>query len=289
MLDFFSAIAENPFLRAALFAGIAAAIAGGVVGAYVVIKRIVFISGSIAHSVLGGIGFCLWLQRAQGVLWAKPIYGALVAALISAWIMGWIHLKYREREDTVIAAVWSIGMAVGVLFISQTPGFNVELANFLVGNILWTSWSDLYILLFIDVLVIAVVFCFRKCFLTICFDEDQAYLQGLSVPFFYLLLLTLIAVTVVLLIHVVGIILVITLLTIPPTLANLSSHRLSHIMILAVFIGVAITFVGTLVSYQLNTPAGSTIALLAGLFYLLQLVLKSRKERSKVQKINNKI
>lgn len=129
MTAFLEALAMNPLLLSAVFAGFAASIVSGIIGTYVVVKRIVFIAGSISHSVLGGIGFCVWLQRAHGIQWVTPLQGAIVTAVLSALIIGWIHLHYREREDSVIAAVWSIGMAVGVLFISQTPGFNVELTN----------------------------------------------------------------------------------------------------------------------------------------------------------------
>ena len=135
MLSFLEALQANPLLLSAVIAGLASSVVSGIIGSYVVVKRIVFISGSISHSVLGGIGFCLWLERARGVEWASPLIGALIAAILSALIIGWIHLNYRQREDSVIAALWSIGMAVGVLFISQTPGFNVELTNFLIGNI----------------------------------------------------------------------------------------------------------------------------------------------------------
>src|SRR3990172_6540537 len=141
--NFFHALSNNPFLQLALLAGCAASIASGIIGTYVVVKRIVFIAGSIAHSVLGGMGLCLWLKRVHHVAWITPLEGALVAALISALLIGWIHLRFRQREDTVIAAIWSTGMAIGVIFIALTPGYNVELMNFLFGNILWVSRADL--------------------------------------------------------------------------------------------------------------------------------------------------
>src|SRR5438045_3878503 len=117
---FIEALQANPFLQMALFAGFAASIASGIIGSYVVVKRIVFISGSIAHSVLGGMGVCLWLKRTYGIEWLTPIQGALIAAIVSALLIGWVHLKYRQREDTVIAALWSTGMSIGVVFIALT-------------------------------------------------------------------------------------------------------------------------------------------------------------------------
>ena len=162
MISFIEALIENPLLQTALIAGFVASVASGIVGSYVVVKRIAFISGSIAHSVLGGMGFCLWLQRTQGIQWATPMLGALIAAIISALIIGWIHLKYRQREDSVIATLWSVGMAVGVLFISQTPGFNVELMSFLLGNILWVSHTDVWMLVALDVVILATVLILHK-------------------------------------------------------------------------------------------------------------------------------
>ncbi len=236
MISFYEALIANPLLLAAVLASFAASIVSGIIGSYVVVKRIVFISGSISHSVLGGIGLCLWLERTKGIEWISPLYGALAAAVISALIIGWIHLHYRQREDSVIAALWSIGMAVGVLFISQTPGFNVELTNFLIGNILWVTPLDLYILSGLDILVILIVACLHKKFLAICFDEEQARLQGLPVNTLYLLLLVLTAISIVLLIQVVGIILVMTMLTIPAAIANLVTGKLSWMMLIAVLI-----------------------------------------------------
>lgn len=267
-MSFLEALFINPLLLAAVMAGFAASFVSGIVGSYVVVKRIVFIAGSISHSVLGGIGFCIWLERTQNIAWVSPLYGALIAAIVSALIIGWIRLYYRQREDSVIAALWSIGMAAGVLFISQTPGFNVELTNFLIGNILWVTPIDLYTLWGLDLFVICIALCLHKKFVAICFDEDQARLQGVSVNMLYLLLLVLIAVSIVLLIQVVGIILVMAMLTIPAAIANLLTIRMSHMMVLAIFISCFFSFFGTGIAYYMDWPAGATIALLAGLGYI---------------------
>lgn len=266
--SFFEAVSSNSLLLAALLAGFAASIVSGIIGSYVVVKRIVFISGSISHSVLGGIGFCIWLERTKGVEWASPLFGALITAVLSALIISWIRLHYKQREDSIIAALWSIGMATGVLFISQTPGFNVELTNFLIGNILWVTKTDLYILWSLDLLVVLLVACLHKKFLAICFDEEQAQLQGIPVNALYTLLLILIAVSIVLLIQVVGIILVLTMLTIPAAIANLFTSRLSVMMFLAILIGTFFCFFGNMIAYYLDWPTGATIALLAGVVYV---------------------
>lgn len=272
MISFFEALQTNPMLFAAVIAGFAASIVSGIIGSYVVVKRIVFISGSIAHSVLAGIGLALWLERAKGISWISPLYGALIAAVLSAWIIGWITLYYKQREDTVIAALWSIGMAIGILFISQTPGSNVELANLLVGNILWVSHTDLSILFGLDAIVLGIAICFHKRFLAISFDEEQAKLQGVPVQFFYMLLLVLTSIAIVLLIQVVGIVLVMTMLTIPAAIANLFTVRLSFMMLIAVILSAIFCFMGTMVSFYLDWPGGATIALIAGIAYVFSLL-----------------
>jgi len=279
MPSFIEALSMNPLLFAALLGGWAASIVSGIIGSYVVVKRIVFIAGSISHSVLSGIGLCIWLERTQGVTWASPLYGALAAAVGSALIIGWMHLKYRQREDSVIAALWSIGMAIGVLFISQTPGFNVELTNFLIGNILWVSTTDLYILGGLDIAIILLVACLHKRFLAICFDEEQARLQGLNVNALYILLLILIAISIVLLIQVVGIILVMTMLTIPAAIANLVTKSLSLMMVVAIAISSSFCLMGNWLAYYLDWPTGATIALFAGIVYVASLFFANRRKK----------
>lgn len=272
-MAFLEILLTSPLFISALIAGILASIAGGIVGSYVVVKRISFISGGISHSVLSGIGVCLWLERVHGVLWATPIIGALVSAVISSLIIGWIHLHRKEREDSVIAAIWAIGMAIGVIFISVTPGFNVELANFLVGNILWVSQDDLIVLAALDAVVLLTVILLHKRFLSICFDEDQALIQGQNVNVLYTVLLVLVGICVVLLIQVVGIILVMMLLAIPPAIANLFTHRLSRIMGLAIVISSLFCFFGMMAAFYLDWPVGATISLVAGISYMGALVL----------------
>ena len=261
----------NHFLFMALFAGIAASIASGVVGSYVVVKRIVFISGSIAHSVLGGMGLFLYLNRTLNLPWLLPVHGALLAAIGSAFLIGWIHLNYRQREDTVIGAIWAFGMAIGVIFISLTPGYTAHLVHFLFGNILWASPTDIATLIVLDGIILAVAAIFHRRFLLICFDEEQARLQNLPVRGLYFLLLSLVAITTVILIQVVGAILVIAMLTLPAAIANTFSSRLSKMIFLAIIIGAIATTAGILLSFVLNWPPGATIALTSTLLYLANL------------------
>jgi zinc transport system permease protein len=268
---------SNPFLQMSLLAGLAASITSGIIGSYVVSKRIVFISGSIAHSVLGGMGACLWLKRVYGITWLTPLYGALIAALLSSLLIGWIHLKYRQREDTVIATLWSTGMAIGVIFVALTPGYNVELMNFLFGNILWVSQTDLILLFSLDVIVILFVMLLHHKFVAVCFDEEQAALQGISVKRLYLLLLLLVAISVVILIQVVGAILVIAMLAIPAAMASEMTHRMGIMMLIAIGLGWIFSTAGITASYFLNWPPGATISLTAALCYSLSLFRRSLK------------
>lgn len=273
----------NPFLQNALIAALLASFASGVMGSYVVVKRIVFISGSIAHSVLGGMGLFLWLKRTYNIPWLEPIYGAFLAAILSAILIGWIHLRFKQRKDAVIASVWSTGMAIGVIFVSLTPGYNVELMNFLFGNILWITKTDLWMLLILNLFLLWIVGKNYFRFLSVCFDEEQAVLQGVNVEKTYLLLLSLVALSVVLLIEIIGVILVIALLTLPPTIAGLFTRRLSRMMVWAVALTIIFNVAGIFISYQINWPMGATIALLVAIAYIVALSIKnSLSIRSKI-------
>lgn len=275
---FFQALWTNPFLQMALFVGLLSSIAGGVIGSYVVVKRIVFIAGSIAHSVLGGLGLFLFLSRTYHLPIFNPLIGALIFAILSALLIGWIHLNYQQREDTVIAAIWASGMAIGVIFIALTPGHNVELLNFLFGNILWSTRADLYLLCILDALVILITSIFHKQLLSICFDETQSYLQKIPVKTYTYLLLSLVAITVVILIQAIGAILIIAILSLPAATANLFTYRLSHMILFAVALSWIFTFLGIYASYSLNWPPGATIALISTLGYFISLpITKVRK------------
>jgi len=265
---------DNPILLFALLAASTASIAGGLMGTYIVAKRIVFLSGSISHAVLGGIGFFLWLKSQHGYKWANPLIGALFAAILSAILLGWIRMRFKEREDTLIAAIWSTGMAVGVIFMALTPGYNVELTNFLFGNILWASPTEVAILAGFDGLLLLLTFLNHKRFLAVCFDEQQAMMQGVRVKGLYMLLLCMVGVSIVLLIQVVGAILVVAMLAIPPAIAALLSNRLSRIMGIAILIGIGISASGIGIAYHLNWPPGATIALAAAIVYLIFLKFK---------------
>lgn len=259
----------------ALAAGILASLPAGIIGTYVVSKRIVFVAGSIAHSVLGGLGLFLYLQRVHGMTFLRPVYGALISALACAWIIAFVKLKYREREDTVIAAIWALGMAIGVIFVSITPGFTSELMGYLFGNILWSSPRDLLVLGILDCTILFITIPFHHYFVLICFDEKQAKLKNIPVQLYYFLLLSLVAITVVTLIQVVGIILLIAFLTLPAAMALGLSDRLPKVMSLATFLSIAMTIIGIAISYALNLPTGATITLTAIVIYLFSLLSRA--------------
>jgi len=273
-VEFFSALISQSFLQNALLAGLLASVGCGIMGTYVVVKRINFLAGGIAHSVLGGMGIAYFFGK-------SPIIGAIVAAIIAALIIGWVNLKWRENEDTIISAIWSVGMAIGIIFIAKTPGYSVDLMSYLFGNILMVPDSGLSLMLLLDVFLVAIVMLFYKQLLAVCFDEEFARLRGINVEFFYLLLLCMVALTVVLLIQVVGLILVIALLTLPAAIASQYQGSLLRIMLTAVVLGAIFTSGGLALSYAPDLPAGATIILIAGSAYLISTIgkglLKSKK------------
>lgn len=269
MTQFFADLVTYDFLQRALLAGLLAGIATGVVGTYVVVRRITYIAGSIAHCVLGGMGAAQFLHVNHGWTWLTPTHGALAAALLAAMIIGWVSLRVKEREDTVIGALWAIGMALGVIFIHMTQGYGQDLMSLLFGDILLVTSADIQTILVLDALVLGVCILFYNQFLAVCFDEQFARLRAVPVEFYYLLLLCLTALTVVVLVKVVGIIMVIALLTMPAAIAGTLSRSIGTMIILAAVLSAAFTATGLALSYGPDLPAGATIILVAGAAYLL--------------------
>ncbi len=242
-----------------------------------VVKRITFIAGGIAHSVLAGMGAAAYFDF-------DPLLGALMAAIVSALIIGWIRLYWKEQEDTLIGALWAIGMAVGLLFIDQTPGSDRQLMSYLFGSILLVPTEDLWFMTILDVVLVGIIALFYRQFLAVIFDEEFARLRGLPVNLFYLLLLCLIAVTVVLLIHVVGLILVIALLTLPAAIAGHYVYSLGGMMLIATLLGSLFTTSGLALSFNSELPAGPTIILLAGLSYVISALWSGLRAKHKAKR-----
>jgi zinc transport system permease protein len=270
MAEFLSALRDPglSFLRLALVAGVLSSVAFGILGPIIVARRIGYITGSISHSVLGGIGLAIFLSHRMHWAWCSPRLGALAAALASAVLIGWVSLYGREREDTVIGAVWTTGMAAGVLFLSLTRGF-VDPMSYLFGNILLITRADILLIVILDGILLTAAFLLYNSFLAVCFDEEFARIRGLKTGFLYLFLLILVALTVVLFLPVVGTVLVIAMLTLPAAIAGLFSKHLWGMMLGSVAVGAVFTFFGIGLSYAHDLPSGSTIVVLLGTAYLV--------------------
>ncbi|WP_456446504.1 metal ABC transporter permease [Thiolapillus sp.] len=276
------AILEYGFLQSALLAGLLASIGCGVMGSYVVVKRIGYMAGGISHSVLGGMGAALFFGFA-------PMQGALLAALVAALIIGWIKLRWRAQEDTLIGAMWAMGMSIGILFISRTPGYATDLVSYLFGNILLVSREQIGHMAILDLLVIGMVLAFYRQFLAVSFDEEFARLRGVPVNFFYLLFLCLVALTVVLLVQVVGLVLVIALLTLPAAIAGHYIHTMGRMMLAASALGMVFTTTGIMASYYLDAPTGAIIILIAGSAYLVSAVFSQWWRQGKARRSVGKL
>ena len=269
MSEFFVALTEFDFLRNAVLAGVLASVASGIVGTYVVTRRITVIAGSLAHTVLGGMGIAYWARVVHDLTWLQPLHGALAAAVVAALIIAAVRRWGSEREDTTISALWALGMAIGILFLAQTPGYKADLMTYLFGNVVLVDTAELRLLVVIDLVVVATAVIFYQPLLALCFDEEFARARGLRVGALYLLLLVLVALTVVTLVYVVGIVLVIALLTLPVAIAGRFARKLWHMMVIAAVLSAVITTAGVAVSYAPDLPVGATTILLAGAAYLL--------------------
>ncbi len=270
MQDFLKELfTSGSFVQMGAIAAILASVASGCIGSYVVTLRISYIAGAIAHCILGGMGIAHYLKHAKGVEWILPLHGAIIASLIATAIIGTLTLRRKERADTILGAVWSIGMAIGLYFMYITPGYNQELSGYLFGSITMVSTHDIILVAILDALVILIVVLFYGKLLAVSFDEEFARLRGINVHFWYLLLLCLTALTVVLLVQLVGIVLVIALLTLPPATAGRFTQRLGSMMALATVFALTCTLSGMAVSYGPNLEPGAMIVLIAGSLYVI--------------------
>ena len=274
------------FMRHALAAGVLVSIACGIVGTFVVIKRIVFISGGIAHAAYGGIGLGYYVKYSLlPLLFAGsaaagdqrpgswPLLGAIMFSLLAAVIMGLIQRRTRQRADTVIGALWAIGMAVGIVFIDLSEGYKVDLMSYLFGSILAVERSELLVILGLDVVIAALVVLFYKELLAISFDETFATVENVPVDAIYIVLLCLIALTVVMMMRVVGLIMVIAMLTMPAAIAGRFVKDMKQMMVSSIVLGMLFTVVGLWLSYAWNLTSGASIILVSGVAYLLSLAV----------------
>ena len=260
------------FMRNALIAGVLVSISCGIIGSLVVVNRIVFISGGIAHAAFGGIGLAFFLGF-------SPSLGAALFAVGVSIIMGVVSFKTKHRADTIIGVLWAIGMALGVILIDLTPGYHVDLMSYLFGSILTVPGSDIWIMILLNMAILLTVIIFYKEFIAMSYDEEFAFVVGIPVKTLYFILLGMTALTVVMTIQVVGLILVIALLTIPPYIAEKYTKSLGGMMVLASILGILFTLGGLWLSYSYDLTSGATIILVAGVaFFVFQVIglLKGR-------------
>ncbi len=269
MVMMFDALIEAfryDFMRNALMAGLLISVACGVIGSLVVVNRIVFISGGIAHAAYGGIGAAFFL----GI---SPTLGILGFSLVVALIMAGVTLGNKQRADTIIGVLWAIGMALGIVLIDLTPGYNADLMGYLFGSILAVPAGDIRLMVPLDALIILTVTLFYKDFLAMSYDEEFAAAMGVPVRILYFALLVLIALAVVMIIRIVGLILVIALLTIPPFIAERYSRSLGTMMVISTILSSIFTLIGLWLSYSFNLTSGASIIMVAAFFFFLSLLV----------------
>lgn len=265
---------QSPFMQRAFLVGAMAAVPFGLIGTFVVVRRIGYLAGAIAHCSFGGIGIGLYLQYLLAATvfapFLPPMGVSIAVTVLSALLIGVVRMKAKEREDTVIGAVWAVGMALGVVLLELTPG-NVNLSAYLFGDIIMMTQTDVRYVAVLSAAVLAVgILCFKR-FEAVCFDQEFARLRGIPTGFYFQLLLVLTAMTVVTLVRVVGIVLVIAMLTLPAATACRLAKRLKPICFLSILIGLLSSWIGLFLSVVLNFPTGSTIVLTAAIFYFASL------------------
>ena len=273
---FFADLSANPFLGAGLLAGILASVACGIVGPYVVTRRLLFLAGAVAHMAVGGLGAAIYLRFRfpQTLDFLEPLHGATVAAVLGAVLLALVEDRARERLDTLVAALWSVGMAVGILLVKLTPGYHAELMSYLFGNLSLVGPDGLRQILVLDLLVVGVAVLFHRRFLAICLDAEQARLQRLSVLATQTVLLILVALTVVALTRIVGLILVLALLSLPAATAGRLTRRLAPAIPLAIAISAALTTVPRMLVYGTPVSPEAAVVLAAGAVYLAVVLLR---------------
>ncbi|MFH1122197.1 MAG: metal ABC transporter permease [Pseudomonadota bacterium] len=256
------------FMRNALLAGLLVSIVCGVLGTLVVVNRIVFISGGIAHAAYGGIGIAIYTGL-------PPVLGAALFSIAVSMVMGAASLKSRQRADTIIGVMWALGMALGIILIERTPGYNVDVMSYLFGSILSVPRVDIWYMASLDVAVLLVTLFLYKEFIAMSYDEEFSFLVGMPVRLLYFALLAMISLSIVMIIRVVGLILVIALLTIPPYIAEKYTTSLGRMMVLSSVLGMFFTMAGLWFSYRYNLTSGATIIMVAGLAFFASMGIDS--------------
>ena len=258
------------FMRNALLAGMLISITCGIIGTLVVVNRIVFISGGIAHAAYGGIGLAFYTGL-------PPAFGAALFSVVVSMIMGIVSIKSKQRADTIIGVMWAVGMALGIILIDLTPGYNVDLMSYLFGSILSVTGSDIWFMLLLDIVILLVILAFYKEFIAMSYDEEFSFVVGIPVRTLYFALLGMISLSVVVIIRVVGLILVIALLTIPPSIAEKYTTSLGKMMLHSSLLGMLFTLTGLWLSYNYNLTSGASIIMVAGTGFFISLCIDTMK------------
>lgn len=265
------------FFNNALLAAVFASIACGIIGSYIVSKRMVFISGGITHASFGGIGIAWFLGL-------NPVLGAAVFSVLAALGIEWVSLKSNVREDSAIGILWSFGMAVGIIFIFITPGYAPNLMSYLFGSILTVSGTDLIMIAILAAILIVLFTSFYHLILFVAFDEDYARSHNMPVNLIKYILISLVAITIVLNIRLVGIILVISFLTIPQSTANIFTKKFNKIILLSIVFGILGSVGGLLISYYSNIPSGATIIFFFVIIFILSKLIKMSLVRMNINR-----
>lgn len=251
MQAFLEAFQYN-FMQHAMLAALFTSISCGIIGTYIVSKRIVFISGGITHTSFGGIGIGYFLGF-------NPLLGAAIFAVLSAVGIEFFSRKSEIRHDSMIGIFWSFGMALGIIFIFLTPGYAPNLMSYLFGSILTVATTDIWLMLALSLIIITVFALMFRSVLYIAFDETFARTRNISVDTIKYIIMALVALAIVLSIRVIGIILVISLMTIPQTTANIFTRKFGNIMVFSSLIALLGTLAGLFISYQMDIPSGASI------------------------------
>jgi zinc transport system permease protein len=272
MIDFINALKDPDlvFLRYALVLGLIASVPLGAVGTLVVVRRISYLAAAIAHSALGGIGAALYAREVLGWLWLSPMLGALFSAVLSAALVGWVSLQGRQREDAAIGAIWVTGMALGLLFLYRTPGY-VDPMGYLFGDILLVQLLDVQLAAVVGLIVIGAFSLAYRQIIAVCFDPEFATIRGVRSRWVYLLLLQLTALSVVLLVSLVGIVLVIALLTLPPAIASMRARSLWQMLLGSIFLCALLLTAGLALSFAWDVPTGPVVIILAVIIYVISM------------------
>jgi zinc transport system permease protein len=273
-MSFFSDIIDSSFLHMALLAALLASVACGIVGSYVVARRRSYMVGAISHSLLGGIGLARLCAVRLGWTALTPLAGSLLAGLLASVAVSLLTSRNRMREDTVLSAIWSLGVAAGISFIALTPGYQEDLNSYLFGSILLVSETDLWIMAAMDLFILIAAWMLHNRFLVLCFHEEGLTLRGISVDGVSLWLHVLIGMTVVILSQIVGVVLVLALLVLPAAAAALFARRLGTVMIIATALCFLCSVAGLALSYGPDLPVGATIIELTVVVYLLLAAVK---------------